>query len=213
MSDSNTLSSIARRTFLLGVVLAPLTSSASSAATPKPAPQVKTAQQVVEEMVREALGLLRNKELQKKPAERKQRLRAVADRAFDWEAMARGSLGPYWRELTAEQRTEFVRVLKALIANQYMDDVDRFRGNEDVKVLSANTKESLVFVKTVLITASNEKVPMDYTLHQGKGAWMIEDLAIEGVSMVAHYRQSFRRFLVNKSFAELLETLKRKLNE
>lgn len=206
MSDFDTLSSMARRTFLLGVVLAPLTSSASLAAAPK------AAQQVIEEMVRDALGVLRNKELEKKPAERKQRLRAVADRAFDWEAMARGSLGHYWRELTAEQRAEFVRVLKELIANQYMDDVDRFRGNEDVKVLSAAAKDSLFIVKTVLVTASNEKVPMDYTLHQGKGSWMIEDLAIEGVSMVGHYRQSFRRFLVNKSFAELLETLKRKLS-
>src|SRR5690606_12921682 len=106
------------------------------------------------------------------------------------------------------QRSEFVNVFKTLLANQYMDDVDRFQGTEKVQVVSSTPTGPLVVVKTVLITASNEKVPMDYTLHPAGGSWAIEDLAIEGVSMVGHYRDSFKRFLVNKSFDELLAILK-----
>ncbi len=190
------------------IVLSLLATSVTSAL---PAWAGADARQVIETMVTQALKLLRDEQLKKKTAERRAKLREVADKAFDWEAMARGSLGHHWRKLEPAQRTEFVNIFKDLIAKQYMDDVDRFRGNEDVKILSATARGELFQVRTQLVTASNEKVPMDYTLHRAGESWMIEDMAIEGVSMVKHYRDSFNRFLVNKSFPELLEILKRKL--
>jgi phospholipid transport system substrate-binding protein len=184
---------------------------AASVTSTLPAWAGPDARQVIETMVTDALKLLRDEQLKKKTTERRTKLREVADKAFDWEAMARGSLGHHWRKLEPAQRTEFVNIFKDLIARQYMDDVDRFRGNEDVKILSVTARGELFQVKTQLVTASNEKVPMDYTLHRVGESWKIEDMAIEGVSMVKHYRESFNRFLVNKSFPELLEILKRKL--
>lgn len=197
-------SMIPRRTLIALVVSAVAASSLPALAGPDP-------RQTIETMLKEALTLLRDKELKKKPLERRKRIREIADRAFDWEAMARSSIGHYWRDLPPTQRTQFVNVFKDLIAKQYMNDVDRFQGNEDVQIVSAAPKDDLFIVKTHLITTSNEKVPMDYTLHKVNGNWQIEDLSIENVSMVKHYRQSFKRFLVNKSFAELLDVLKRKL--
>lgn len=184
---------------------------ATSLTTALPAWAGPDARKVIETMVTDALKLLRDEGLKKNATQRRAKIREVADRAFDWEAMARGSLGHHWRKLEPDQRTEFVRIFKDLIAKQYMDDVDRFRGNEDVKILSATPLGQLFMVKTQLVTTSNEKVPMDYTLHSVGETWKIEDMAIEGVSMVKHYRDTFNRFLVNKTFAELLEVLKRKL--
>lgn len=195
---------IDRRTLI--ALLASAAASASFPVLAGPDPR-----QTIETMVRDALKLLRDQELKKKPVERRKKIREIADRAFDWEAMARSSIGHYWRDLTDAQRSDFVNVFKDLIARQYMNDVDRFQGNEDVKIVGAAPKDDLFIIKTQLITSSNEKVPMDYTLHKVNSNWQIEDLSIEGVSMVKHYRQSFKRFLVNKSFAELLDVLKKKL--
>lgn len=189
-----------------------VTASLANVLVPSPAlANPNSAKQVVETMVTQALGVLRDPAMQNKREERKKRLRAIADVAFDWEALARSSLGHYWRGLEPAQRTEFVSVFKDLLANQYMDDIDRFQGNEKVNVLSATAKGHLVEVKTTLTTGSAERVPMNYTLHDVNKKWMIEDVSIEGVSMVKHYRSTFKRFLVNKSFAELMEVLKRKL--
>jgi ABC-type transporter MlaC component len=52
---------------------------------------------------------------------------------------------------------------------------------------------------------------MDYTLRKFAPGWAVEDLSVEGVSLVNHYRQTFSRFLLNKTFAELMQQLKRKL--
>ena len=66
-------------------------------------------------------------------------------------------------------------------------------------------------VKTTLLTASREQIPIDYTLRQSGGKWRAQDVSIEGVSLVNHYRKTFSRFLINKSFVDLMQQLKHKL--
>lgn len=179
---------------------------------PRAADAVKAPEQVIRQTVDAVFAILRDATLAKDSKKRMQALREVVDPAFDWPAMARSSLGVHWRKLDDTQRTEFVEVFKELLAQQYMDDIDRFQGTEQVSVTGSEKSADLVVVKTLLLTSSREQVPMNYTLHQSAGAWRVEDLSIEGVSLVNHYRKTFARFLVNRTFAELLEQLKRKLS-
>lgn len=173
----------------------------------------KNPEQVIREMVDAVFVILRDPALAKEPTRRMQALRKVVDQAFDWQAMAQSSLGPAWRKLGDKQRAEFVEVFKELLARQYMDDIDRFQGTEQVSLTGSEKSGDLVIVKTVLSTSSREQVPMSYTLRAPAGPWRVEDLSIEGVSLVNHYRKTFARFLVNKTFEELLAQLKRKLSQ
>jgi len=171
----------------------------------------QTAADLIRALVDEAFEILRDPKLASDRKARMERLRAAADKAFDWAAMAQGSLGPHWRKLDAGQRREFISVFEELLARQYMDDLDRFRGTERVQIQGTEAKDTLRIVKTILVTDSHERIPMDYTLQPAGEAWRVSDLSIEGISLVNHYRESFARFLVNKSFAELMQQLKRKL--
>jgi phospholipid transport system substrate-binding protein len=199
------------------VLAGPLLVPAALFAQPRPKEgseqpaQEKTAEQVIRDTIDAAFKVLLDASLKNDPEKRMRRLREVVDPAFDWEAMARSSLGPHWRELDDKQKSEFVTVFKELLARQYMSDIDRFQGSEKVLVKSSEKRGDLVVVKTLLITASNEQVPIDYTLHNPNAAWRVEDVAIEGVSLVEHYRTTLGRFLVNNNFAALLPQLKRKL--
>lgn len=167
--------------------------------------------QVIQQMVDQAFAVLRDKALKTQPKLRLKKLREITDKAMDWNAMARSSLGPTWRGLPEAQRAEFVEVFKELLARQYRDDVDRFRGTERVTFAEVETVNELVIVKTTLLTSSGEKVPIHYTLHKLGAQWLVEDLSIEGVGMTNHYRKTFERFLVNESFEALLQRLKQKL--
>ncbi|MDD9943576.1 MAG: ABC transporter substrate-binding protein [Myxococcales bacterium] len=171
------------------------------------------AKAVIGDAIETALKILRDEQLKKDGAKRVGRLRAAVDGVFDWEAMARSSVGPHWRALDDAQRADFVRVFKELLARRYMNDIDRFSGSEQLNVTGSEARGQQVLVKTVLITASREHVPIDYTMHKPKGSWVVEDISIEGVSMVNHYRKSFGRYLVNNDFASLLQRLKRKLGD
>jgi phospholipid transport system substrate-binding protein len=197
------------------LVLSPTSARAQSQAHAEPpaqdAPAVQSPGQLIAETIDQVFKLLRDPELKKTAKLRLLKLRGIVDRAFDWEAMAQSSLGPPWRKLDDKQRAEFVSVFKELLAQEYMDDIDRFQGNEEVQTKSSEKSGEVEIVNTVLITSSREQVPMNYTLQKEGKRWAVVDMSIEGVSLVNHYRQTFGRFLANKQFPELMQQLKRKL--
>ena len=61
---------------------------------------------------------------------------------------------------------------------------------------------------TTLVTASGDRVPINYVLRLQGERWVGIDVEIQGVSLVNHYRATFRRFLVNHSFDALPERLR-----
>lgn len=168
-------------------------------------------EQLIRETVDKVFKILRDPALKQDSKQRMLKLREAVDRAFDWEGMAQSSLGPPWRKLDDKQHAEFVSVFKELLAQQYMDDIDRFQGTEQVQINGTEKSGELQIVKTILVTSSREHVPMNYTLQNSGKRWAVVDLSIEGVSLVNHYRQTFSRFLANKQFPDLMQQLKRKL--
>lgn len=190
----------------------PTPAASTAYAEPAPPPQpTKPPGEVIRDLVDEAFAILTDKALKAQPAERMKRLRAVTDKVMDWDAMARSSIGHHWRTASEQQRAEFISIFKELLARQYRDDIDRFQGTEKVKFEGEKKSGELVTVHTTLTTASNEKVPIDYVLHKTPAhQWSVEDVKIENVSLVNHYRKTFDRFLVNQSFDALLARLKTK---
>ncbi len=157
-----------------------------------------------------ALVVLRDPALKtlEKRQERLARLRKIADGVFDWDEMAQSSLGVAYRKINDAQRKEFLALFKDLIAKDYRDDLDRFMGDERVEIKGVEARDELRLVKTMLITHSRERVPLDYLMRREPAGWRGIDFSIEGVSLVTHYRKSFGRFLTNHSFEELLARLR-----
>lgn len=164
---------------------------------------------VIRTTVDQAFEVLRDPAL-RKPENRGQRLaklRAIADRVFDWEEMAQSSLGVTYRKITDEERKRFLALFRDLIAEEYMDDLDRFVGDEKVLIAGVEQRDEQRLVKTVLVTHSRDRVPIDYLMHAEGDQWLVNDFSVEGVSLVNHYRKSFSRYLANHTFEELLERL------
>ncbi|HVY25354.1 MAG TPA: ABC transporter substrate-binding protein [Polyangiaceae bacterium] len=157
-----------------------------------------------------ALTVLRDATLKKpeKRQERLARLRSIADGVFDWQEMAQSSLGVAYRKLTDAERQEFLGIFKDVIAMDYRDDLDRFIGDEKVEIKGAEARDELRLVKTILVTHSRDRVPLDYLMRHEVVGWRAIDFSIEGVSLVNHYRKSFARYLANHTFQELLARLR-----
>jgi phospholipid transport system substrate-binding protein len=205
---TNTGPQARRPTLLLAVLLSPVavTFDARAAEPAAEGPEV-----VVRRSVDDAFAVLKDRSLagRAQRGERIEALRQVADRVFDWSEMARSSLGAQWRNLDKQQRARFVTVFKDVLAAQYMDDIDRFQGTEKVTVDGSSRQGEETLVRTTLITASRERVPIDYRLRPESGRWEIVDLSIEGVSLVNHFRRSFSDALANMSIDQLINHLSR----
>jgi phospholipid transport system substrate-binding protein len=201
---------VTRRAAIITVVVL---SSLAALRTPSPAAPVVPAEEVMRKNVESAFAVLKDKTLSGR-ANRPQRiaaLRRVADRAFDWAEMARSSLGAPWRNLNATQRARFVDVFKDVLAAQYMDDIDRFQGTETVTIDGSTAQGEDVLVRSTLVSASRDRIPIDYLLRNEQGQWMVVDLSIERVSLVNHFRKTFSGALANMSIDQLIERLRQQL--
>jgi phospholipid transport system substrate-binding protein len=139
--------------------------------------------------------------------ERRRRLRAPADRVFDWAEMARRSLGPTWRTLDAGRQRRFVELFTERVADRYMRDLDRFEGDEEVEIAGNEPLGGDLIVHTILVNHDRRRFSIDYYLHRTPAGWRVYDFAIEGTSLVNHYRRTFSRFLAQYSFDQLLRRL------
>ena len=63
------------------------------------------------------------------------------------------------------------------------------------------------------MTKNGTEIPVDYRLHQVADRWLVYDVAIEGVSLVANYRAQFNKIIQRSSFQQLMAQLAAKRDE
>lgn len=168
--------------------------------------------ETIRSMVDEVIRLLKDPALQG-PAKRqilRQRVKEVVDRRFDYEEMAKRSLGPTWNKLSPAQRSEFTRLFAELLEVSYSDKLEQYSG-ETVSYLGETQDGDYAEVRTVLVRR-NDRIPMTYRLIN-QSRWMIYDVVIEGVSLVSNYRSQFQQVISQSSYAELVRRLRNRVNE
>ncbi len=63
------------------------------------------------------------------------------------------------------------------------------------------------------VALKEEEIPLSYKLINKGGKWVVYDLTLEGVGIVANYRTQFNELLANGSYEKLIEKLKAKQGE
>jgi phospholipid transport system substrate-binding protein len=167
----------------------------------------------VKGVIDEVLKILSNPAL-KSPSQKEHRIQLIKDtinRRFDYEEMAKRSLGQYWRSLSPAQRTEFVHLFKDLLADSYSDKFDKYT-DEKVAYTEGSQEGDYAEVRTQL-RRKNDRIPINFRLLNKDTGWMVYDVSIEGVSLVSNYRSQFGRIIHESSYAELLRRLRAKASE
>ncbi len=168
----------------------------------------------VKSVVDEVLRILQDPAL-KAPAMKKQRrdrVKQVVDRRFDYTEMARRSLGAPWRSLSAGQRQEFVRLFGELLEASYSGKVMNYQGEKIQYLREIPEDADYAEVRTVVLR-KNDKIPMNYRLMRTDQGWMVYDVVIEGVSLVSNYRSQFSQVIRESSYNGLVSRLRTKINE
>ncbi|CAK0744425.1 phospholipid transport system substrate-binding protein [Gammaproteobacteria bacterium] len=110
---------------------------------------------------------------------------------FDFERMSRWVLGRYWNDATAAQRIRFVEEFRNLLVRTYgvalLDYTD-----EKIQFLPSrgDPAQGEVTVR-ISIKHHGNTVSVDSNLYLSEGKWKVYDVDINGVSLVANYRNSF----------------------
>lgn len=150
-------------------------------------------------------------EIQTNPAlstkDRSRAIHQIIEKNFDFQMMARDSLGPTYGRLSSGQRQEFTDTFSYLFQDSYTRLVINFLKRENVEYRKEIKKNGNAQVDTVIVR-TNESIPVTYFLHPASQSWVLYDVIVDGVSILANYKSEFARVIQTKSFQYLLEKMK-----
>jgi phospholipid transport system substrate-binding protein len=175
----------------------------AGAAAEQPGPRA-----VIEQTVADALAVLDKRELSKH--ERRSQVQQIAYARFDFDTMSRLVLARNWNLLSAAQQVEFEREFKTFLAKGYGNRLDAY-DQQRVEIVGEQAEpRGDVTIRTRILGGDFEGVAMDYRLRSRDGEWRVIDVVIEGISLVANYRDQFKEVLSRGGPDELLKELREK---
>jgi phospholipid transport system substrate-binding protein len=168
------------------------------------------ATEAVRSTINEVIRILKDMELKKpgRAEERRLLLEKVIGDRFNYDEMARRSLGAQWNKLSDKERQEFVGLFKGLLSGSYVDKIEGYSG-EQVHYLNERLEADYAEVRTKVASDKTE-IPLDYRLLNKSGDWRVYDVVVDGVSLVNNYRSQFTKIIRESSYADLLEKLREK---
>lgn len=142
-----------------------------------------------------------------------QKLRVILEQMFDFREFSRRVLAANWKNFTASQREEFVRVFAEFLGKFYIG-----------KLQEKYKDETLIYVRQVLETPTRalvnvqvvwkgEKIPVDLRMIKRKGLWKVYDIELVGISAVRNYRAQFKSLLRRETPAQVIERMKMKTEQ
>jgi len=123
--------------------------------------------------------------------ERLARFRELFQADFDGPGIARFVLGRYWKNASEQEQQEFLKLFEDYVVYVYGIRLSSFNG-ETFKVRGSRADNSGVIVSTDIISPGGEApIKIDWRLVTDKGAFKINDVIIEGISMMVTQRSEF----------------------
>ena len=146
------------------------------------------------------------------PERRREAIRKVADRVFNWSEMAKRSLGSHWRDRTAAERRTFADWFASLAERAYTGSVaqltTRHIPNDAIRYLGESRAGADTVVRTALVYP--RELPVDFVMNKRAGRWEICDVRVDGVSAADNYRAQIDRVLASGSYPKLVDRLNEK---
>ena len=125
------------------------------------------------------------------PALRQERFRQLFHADFDCPGIARFVLGRYWRDASEEEQRDFVKLFEEYVVFVYTARLSNF-GGQDFKVRGSRSDGDGVMVSTdVFSPGGSSPLKIDWRLVSDNGTYKINDVIVEGVSMLVTQRSEF----------------------
>jgi phospholipid transport system substrate-binding protein len=147
-----------------------------------------------------------------KPQDRRAAVRKIAHEIFDVAETAKRALARHWQARTQAERDEFTQIFADLLETTYIQRIDQY-GGERIRYVSEAVDGDNAIVRARVVTKKGTEVPVESRLLRRGERWLIYDVLIENVSLIANYRAQFDRIVRTSSFEELVRRLRNKRDE
>lgn len=194
------------RLFIRGSALALLVLGSSAVAFAGPAtdqlkPDIDRVIAIIEDPALQA---------ESRTADRRQAVRAITARIFDWTAMSKRALGRHWEGRTADEREAFIALFRELLERAFLGKIEQY-GAENVAYTEESADGDDTIVRTRVTLKPNWGVDVDYRMAWQGARWMISDVMVERTSLVGNFRSQFDAVIKRSSYEQLVKKVRARL--
>lgn len=146
------------------------------------------------------------------PEQKSENFKTLMTKYFDVDDTARFVMGRFWRKASPEERTAFTAAFQDVLVQRFLplfEDYDE----TSFKVVKAVIRKDDIIITTTVLTPRGEIANIFWRLKEKEDSFQIKDIALEGISMRATYREDYTSALksmkgnVSKFNAQLKEKL------
>jgi phospholipid transport system substrate-binding protein len=163
----------------------------------------------VRSMLEEVMAVQTDPQLQGQEFRNQRRaaIKKIIGQNFFFEGMAQQALSQYWVRLNEAERAEFKALFHDLFQESYSKLVLDFLKREKILYFQEELRQDHALIKTTVVRV-NEEIPVDYSLTLVQRQWLVDDVTIDGVSIVRNYQRSFSRVIQQESYRSLLQKMR-----
>ncbi len=131
---------------------------------------------------------------------------------FDFNELSTRTVGPSWKNFSADQKTQFTNAFTTLLRETYLEKLNGYNG-EQVSYIgeTASSAGDKIEIQTSVLI-QGKPVSVSYRMLK-KQQWVVYDIIIEGVSMVQNYRTQFQEMLTRGDIDGLVKQVGVKAEE
>lgn len=174
--------------------------------------------ETVQALYAEANQVLGKPTSEREVQERLPAIRSLFARAFDFRGAAQRALGDQWRARTSTEQRDFTALFAGFVERGFVFWLasvaaidDEPRGGVRVTYLGEHVDRDRAAVRTSLMARGGRQVLLDYGMIRLRAAWVVDDVTIDGISLVANYRAQFHRVIRNGSYRDLVERMRERV--
>jgi phospholipid transport system substrate-binding protein len=130
---------------------------------------------------------------------------------FDFSRMAQIAVGRNWGEASADQRDALTTEFRTLLVRTYSTALRNYRDEQiEFKPLDAPAAAGHATVKSAVKRSGSTRVTIDYDMEKTPLGWKVYEIRIDGVNVIANYRQTFASKVRDDGIAGLIRALAEK---
>jgi len=151
---------------------------------------------------------------------RREKLRQLGVKYFDFESMTRSVMGYHWRELSPAQQVEVVSLFTNFINDAYLSKLQEYsvkKVEDELPTVNIQfTRETFdgsdyaEVYSTITLKEQKDPIDLNYMMHLANGKWKVYDVTVDAISVIANYRNQFNRVMNDGGYNKLSADLRQK---
>lgn len=168
----------------------------------------KNSEKFIQDLGDKGIKTLTGKDISE--AERRKRFEALFIVAFDYDRIGKFVLGPFRRQVSADDMKEYLGLFKDMVVRVYAARFGEYN-HEQFKVTASRANKETMIVSSQILRPNDSKISIEWHMYKDKaGEFKLFDVVVEGVSMALTQRSEFLGILQSGGIKKLMEDLKKK---